>query len=106
MPTIPRDNTSHRRRACFLSSYLRRSRPRTRAKQFQAEFEAGPEFAGSRVSELPTLWAKLTPSGTAHERVRPLLLSGSDSFGTEQGNTDGQVDVNQCKYELQCCIHG
>src|SRR5271154_3214811 len=39
MPTIPRANTSHQRRARFLSSYLRRSRPRTRAKQFQADSE-------------------------------------------------------------------
>jgi hypothetical protein len=39
MPTIPRANTSHRRRARFLSSYLRRSRSRTRAKQFQADSE-------------------------------------------------------------------
>src|ERR1700733_8197878 len=38
MPIIPRANTSHRRRAHFLNSYLRRSRPRSRAKQFQAEF--------------------------------------------------------------------
>src|ERR1700751_3640494 len=39
MPTIPRANTSHRRRARFLSSYLRRSRSLNRAKQFQADSE-------------------------------------------------------------------
>jgi DNA-binding transcriptional LysR family regulator len=33
IPIIPRANTSHRRRAHFLNSYPRRSRPRTRAKQ-------------------------------------------------------------------------
>jgi 3-polyprenyl-4-hydroxybenzoate decarboxylase len=36
---IPRANTSHRRRVRFLSSYLRRFRPRTRAKQFQTDSE-------------------------------------------------------------------
>jgi hypothetical protein len=51
MPTIPRANTSHRRRARFLSSYLRRSRPRTRAKQFPADSEPRPEF--------PTSWLLL-----------------------------------------------
>src|ERR1700722_9947829 len=47
MPTIPRANTSHQRHARFLSSYLRQSRLRTRAKQFQADSEARPGFLTS-----------------------------------------------------------
>jgi len=55
MPTVLRANTLHRRRARFLSSYLRQSRPRTRAKHFQADSETAkpsPEIYLTVISRL------------------------------------------------------
>jgi hypothetical protein len=54
-PAIMINATALQRRARFLNSYLRRSRPRTCAKQFQAEFKTGLEYAGPTVRDAVSL---------------------------------------------------
>src|ERR1700728_4267329 len=96
MPTIPHANTSHRRRARFLSSWLRRFRPRTRAKQRQAEFRHRAEALDISIISVFTSHLASVAVGTVIFE-KNASLHAMHYHRTDRGRVAREWDESGCK---------